>query len=174
MFTSVSDLRPLAADELAAIDRAAQEFRELWASINPPFPHVFDGTALDVKAIDYLHYEGVPAPPCGLLGATIVSAEVLRRVARLAWMTNVRGDWLLVDEFHVVIHPLARVEEIWLAGTPQFLRFGWFVVRAAIDCLGSAAPDAAANLQSLIAQLDDGTVESLENAVKLAQRALGP
>ena len=171
--TYVNILRPIAGSELEPLARAAQEFRELWASINPPFPHSFDGTAADVKAIDYLHYEGIPFPRCGLHGATLLSAEVLRRAGRLKWMSNERGDWFLVNEFRVVIHPRARVEEIWLSGVPQFLRFGWFVVRAAIDCLSGAATDAESDLLCLLAELDDGWVESLAEVLCRVREATG-
>jgi hypothetical protein len=54
---------PMPEAELAAIDRAAQAFRERWASIkSPPWPAPFDFTLTDVHTIDYMEYEGIAFP----------------------------------------------------------------------------------------------------------------
>lgn len=75
---------PIPPSELVAIETAAAEFRALWASMRPPLPHAFDFTQGDVRAIDYLQYEGIKFPECGIDGAALVCGEVLRRAAGLS------------------------------------------------------------------------------------------
>ena len=41
---------PVPADELMAVKQATVAFRDLWASIRPPWTHAFDGTVNDVRA----------------------------------------------------------------------------------------------------------------------------
>ena len=127
-------LFPLPPDDAAQIGAATAAFRDLWASIRPPWPHAFDGTLADVRAIDYLHYEGITFPPCGIEGAALVCGEVLRRAAGLRWMSSYRGDWFVASD-EVAVCPVVRVQEIYFTGTPQFGRFSWFLARAAVDCL---------------------------------------
>src|ERR671912_792242 len=79
---------PVPPEELVAVSEAADAFRKLWASIRPPWPHAFDGTVNDVRAIDYLDYEGINFPKCGIEGAALVCGEVLRRAAGLEWVTS--------------------------------------------------------------------------------------
>ncbi|HEY0008772.1 MAG TPA: hypothetical protein VGB55_08620 [Tepidisphaeraceae bacterium] len=145
---------PVPADELVAVEQAAAAFRDLWASIRPPWPHAFDGSVNDVRAIDYLHYEGIGFPKCGVEGAALVCGEVLRRAARLEWVCSYRGDWFVAspedDWPGVAICPVVRVHEVQFAGTPQFGRFMWFLSRAAIDCVPVASADAEADLRKLL------------------------
>jgi hypothetical protein len=145
---------PVPPEELAAVDEAADAFRTLWASIRPPWPHAFDGTVNDVRAIDYLHYEGIRFPTCGIDEAALVCGEVLRRAARLEWVCSHRGDWFVAspedDWPAIAICPVVRVHEVQFADTPQFGRFMWFLSRAALDCLPSANTDAEVELRKLI------------------------
>lgn len=152
-------------EELSAVANAIEQFRRLWTSIRPPWPHAFDGTAKDVRAVDYLQYEGIGFPECGIEGATLVCGEVLRRAAGLQWVKSYRGDWLLVADdgiARLVINPLARVEEIEFARVPPDGRFSWFIVRAAVDCFPWARPEAQADLRSLVSELDDGELDDME------------
>lgn len=89
---------PMPEAELAAIDRAAQAFRERWASIqSPPWPAAFDFTLTDVHTIDYMEYERIAFPECGTDGAVIICAEVVRRAAQLQWFMSYRGEWILAE-----------------------------------------------------------------------------
>ncbi len=129
------DLFPLAAGELARIENATLAFCDLWARIKPPWPHNFDGTYEDVRAIDYLDYEGVAFPDCGIEGAALVCGEVLRRAANLQWKSDYCGDWYITSSYGIAICPVTRVHEFFYAGIPQFGKFLWFVSQAALDCL---------------------------------------
>lgn len=157
------------ADELVIVEQAIAAFRDLWTSICPPWFHVFDGTVKDVRAIDYLEYEQIEFPSCGVEGAALVCGEVLRRAARLEWVRSHRGDWFVAsaeDEWPgVAICPLVRVHEVQFGGTPQFGRFMWFLSRSALDCL-ALAPDleTEADLRELVT-VDADYVRGLESAI---------
>src|SRR4051812_15336666 len=88
---------PVPEEELKQIESAAAQFRELWTSIRPPFRQGFDYMVKDVLAIDYLHYEGINFPKCGVEGAALVCGEVLRRAAGLEWVCTYRGDWFIAS-----------------------------------------------------------------------------
>src|SRR5688572_26222463 len=137
---------PIPPEELVAVSQAADAFRKLWASIRPPWPHAFDGTVNDVRAIDYLHYEGIGFPRCGIEGAALVCGEVLRRAARLEWVTSYRGDWFVASPEElwpgIAVCPVVRVHEVQFAAAPQFGRFMWFLSRAALDCLPFVSSEA--------------------------------
>lgn len=157
---------------LARIPRAADQFRERWASIRPPWGCDFDGTVHDVRAIDYLQYEGIEFPSSGLEGAGLIAGEVLRRAAGLAWVVSSDRNWYLSthEDVHpgVVVCPLVRVREIEFAGVPQCGRFMKFLVRAAVDCL-PFVDDAARSALGEILRFDDGYVEELADAVRQAR-----
>lgn len=161
----------LSAEELRPVREAGDEFRIRWAAINPPWPHSFDGTVKDALAIDYLHYEGLEFPKCGIEGAALVCGEVLRRSARLEWVCSHRGNWVLASPedmwSQVVISPLARVDEIQFAGTPQFGRFSRFLVRAAIDAFPFVASGAQDDLRQLVVELHgEDEIVALETALQ--------
>lgn len=164
------------ADELVEVDHAIAAFRDLWASIRPPWPHAFDGTANDVRALDYIHYEGIPLPNCGIDGAALVCGEVLRKAAQLEWVRSHRGDWYVAtseDKWPAIaICPIVRVHELWFSGTPQFGRFTQFVSRAALDCFPYASPETEVALRELL-KLGDEDIDSLERTIK-TWRSVGP
>jgi hypothetical protein len=164
---------PIPLEELAAVEEAAAAFGRLWTSIGPPWPHAFNGTVNDVRAIDYLDYEGIGFPQCGVEGAALVCGEVLRRAARLQWVCSYRGDWFVAspedDWPRVAICPVVRVHELEFAGVPRDGRFMWFLSRAALDCLAVAAADAEADLRNLLVFGDD-YVHELERTVDALRR----
>src|SRR6476660_1152832 len=130
--------RTVSPADIPDLIQATEEFGKLWGSMKFPWHPSMDGTANDIQAIDYLHYEGIGFPPCGIGGATLVAAEVIRRAARIEWVRAHDGELYRADAdpSYVVICPRSRVEEIQLAGIPQFGRFAHFAVRAEIDCYG--------------------------------------
>lgn len=147
------------------VEQATAAFSDLWASIRPPWPHTFDGTVNDVRAIDYLHYGGIAFPKCGIEGAALVCGEVLRRAAVLEWVCSYRGDWYIASPEGnwpaIAICPIVRVHELEFAGTPQFGRFMRFFSRAALDCLAFAIPESEAALRVILAFAEED-VESLQ------------
>ncbi|HEX8913881.1 MAG TPA: hypothetical protein VF796_16145 [Humisphaera sp.] len=168
--------RPPTDDELLALPLAAEAFRRQWASMTrPPFSAAFDGSPADVRALDYLDYEGFPLPPCGLEGAALVCGEVLRRAAGLHWVMSHRGDWFLATEECAVpglaICPLARVQEIVFGWTPQFGRFAWAVARAALDCLRVADEAHAPAVLRLLDNDDEGPVPGIEASIERVRSA---
>ena len=56
---------PATAHQLGAVRAAQDEFRVYWESIRPLFPCAFEGSGIDVDALDYLDCEGLPYPSCG-------------------------------------------------------------------------------------------------------------
>lgn len=130
---------PPSPDDLAAVAAAAKLYRDHWASIRPPFPAAFDGSMADVRALDYLAYEGVDAPGGGIEPAAMVCGEVLRRAAGLEWTISYRGHWFVAsrdDAFHdIAICPLARLHEIECGGRRGATMHTWFIQKAAFDCL---------------------------------------
>jgi hypothetical protein len=132
--------------ELAAIARAAEQFRQKWKSIRPPWPAELDGTVTDVHAIDYLEYESIEFPACGIDGAALLCGEVLRRAGCLEWVITYRGDWMLVTpKDHappIAICPSTRVLELEYGAGPQFGKYLWFLHQMALQCLASVVPEA--------------------------------
>ncbi len=140
-------------EDLAKVASAQAEFREHWASFKAmPFAAPFDGTITDVEAIDYLQYEGLGLPACGVDGAALVSGEVSRRAAGMKWMIDHRGHWLLVDCQwpRVVIDPLARILELEIADEPQFEKYETFLLRAVTDYFLQFKPEHRAAVRELI------------------------
>ena len=67
------EFEPATEDDLAEVERAADEFRSAWASRRSmPFPAPFDGGPGDVRALDYLDYESLAYPPGGVAAAAAV------------------------------------------------------------------------------------------------------
>ena len=162
-------LRRAEPTDLAAVTSAQAAFRKRWARINPPWPCAFDGAMTDVEAIDYLHYEGLTFPECGVAEAALVCGEVLRRAAGLGWYLGYEdGTWYVAgDEWPApVVCPIARIREIEYAGVPQYGRFVWFLCKAGLDLLPLASPNAAPQLRGLLnAHFDAGVIRQAEGAL---------
>ena len=65
------------AAELAVVKDAQAAFSERWESIRPPFQARFNGGIDDVRALDYMDYEGIEFPAPGLERAALVCGEVV-------------------------------------------------------------------------------------------------
>lgn len=87
-------------------------------------------------------------------------------------MRGNRGNWYVTspkaDWPRVAICPIVRVHEIYVAGTPQFGRFAWFLSCAALDCVGFADAELKDRLQLLV---HDG--DYLKH-LQITLRELGP
>jgi hypothetical protein len=126
-------------DDLRTVAAAAKLYRDRWASIRPPFPAAFDGSMSDVRALDYMAYEGIDVPGGGIEPAAMVCGEALRRAAGLEWVISYRGDWFVASGDmalrDIAICPLARLHEIECGGRRGAGMYTWFIQKAAFDCL---------------------------------------
>jgi hypothetical protein len=132
---------PAPPEELAKVAEAADAFRRFWGRINPqPFPCKFDGTSEDVRALDFLAYEGIgygemaSDQRSGIERAALVCGEVLRRAAGFEWVISYRGDWMVAphedDGIPFAFCPLARLHEAECA--VGWGRHGWVVEQGAL------------------------------------------
>lgn len=141
-------------EQLAAVTAAQEAFRAKCASIRLPFGAEFDGTIEDVHAVDYMEYEGLDFPACGLEAAAFVCGEVLRRAAGLEWVISYRDGWFVASENEarspVVICPLARLHELECSGVPQFGKHLWFLQEAAFECLLRCGPERETTIRELL------------------------
>jgi hypothetical protein len=130
---------PMPEEELAAIERAASAFRERWASVkNAPWPAAFDFTLNDVHTIDYMEYEGLKFPDCGMDGAVLIVAEVVRRAAQIRWYMSYRGEWILADKNSFggfAVAPRARFHEYECGRGTQFDNYLNLMAELAIECV---------------------------------------
>jgi hypothetical protein len=132
--------------ELTCVATAAAEYRAVWASMKePPFAALFNNSVTDIRALDYLHYEGFDDPPCGIEGAALVCGEVLRQAAGLVWIIDHDGNWFIATPENewpaFVLCPLIRLREIQFARTPQFGRYDLWLTRAVMDNLSTRGND---------------------------------
>jgi hypothetical protein len=128
--------------------------------IQPPFPATFDGTLTDIRALDYMNYEGIGFPQGGIEVAALVCGEVLRHAAGLEWVISYRGDWFVASpedrEPTIAICPLARLHEIECGGGPRgYGMYTWFIEKAAFDCLLGCEPESERALRALLESRDD-------------------
>lgn len=156
-------------DDLAAVAAASKLYRDHWASIRPPFPASFDGSIADVRALDYMAYEGVDAPGSGIEPAAMVCGEVLRLAAGLDWVVSYRGDWFVASgddaSCEIAICPLARLREIECGGRRGAMMHMWFIQQAAFDCLLLLEGDEERRVREIIANTG-AYLESVERTLE--------
>lgn len=125
-------------DELVVVAKAAKLYRDHWASIRPPFIATFDGSMADVRALDYLDYEGINVPGAGIESAAMVCGEVLCRTLGLEWVISYRGDWFVASEEEswpeIALCPLARLHEFECNGRGKPSIYSQLIWEAAFDC----------------------------------------
>src|SRR5258705_12572437 len=106
---------PASNTQLAAVEDACREFRAHWRSFDHmPFNCEFVGTLEDVRALDYLGYEGLGYPASYLSGAALVWGRVLEQQLGMSWATGYNGEALLVHDApgnRITVWPFARVLE---------------------------------------------------------------
>jgi hypothetical protein len=128
------------AQDLAAIEQAAAEYRSFWSSFpSMPFPAPFNGGIEDIDALDYLDYEGLGGPPGGIEAAALTWGQVLAHQTGLQWVRcSIGGLWLRAEDpacGAVSLWPLARVAEIQSRSSPQFDKFEVLTERVLRECL---------------------------------------
>jgi hypothetical protein len=164
-------------EELAPLGDALRAFRERWASIRPPFPATFDGTIADVRALDYMDYEGIDSPRPGIEAPAMICGEVIRRAAGLEWVISYRGDWFIASPEEsrpaIAVCPLARLHEIECGGGPRSGKHLWLVQRAAFECLLLRGPEREAAIRELLDVGGEylGRMEETLEALRLSDRS---
>jgi hypothetical protein len=168
---------PTSPEEIASIEDTLRAFREAWASIRPPFPAAFDGTLADVRALDYMDYEGIDFPQPGIESPALICGEVLRRAAGLEWVISYRGDWFVASPEDrwpaVAICPLARLHEAECNGAPQFGKYLWLVQRAAFECLLICGLERAPMIRELL-DVEGEYLEGVERTLEALRRPSRP
>ncbi|WZO97492.1 hypothetical protein EP7_004528 [Isosphaeraceae bacterium EP7] len=134
------EFTPATQDDLAGVDRAAAEFCALWESLRsmPWFGEPFGGGLGDIRALDYLDYEGIGYPPGGVSAAALVWGRVLARQTGLEWARcSLGGLWLWSDVSNggLAVWPLARVGEAQARFFPQFGKYAALTERVLGECL---------------------------------------
>src|SRR5688500_1042237 len=124
---------PTSEDDIARIEAARAEFRDHWRTFrNMPFECDFDGGDDDVRALDYLDYEGLGYPKSDIEGASLVWGGVLASNVGMKWVLSYRGDLLLTLDSpgnRLTVWPFARVLESRERSLPQFERYHWLLVQ---------------------------------------------
>jgi hypothetical protein len=133
------NISPASDSQLTAVSSACKEFREHWRLLeHMPFPCEFVGTLDDIRALDYLEYEGCGYPASYLTGAALVWGHVLKEQLRMSWSSGYNGEQLLVHDApgnRITVWPFARVLEAQERSLPQFGRYAWLLDRVLRDCL---------------------------------------
>jgi hypothetical protein len=125
--------RPATFDDLEPVRSALAEFRTHWTvtipTLHEQVPCPFDGRPEDVDAIDYLDYEGLDYPPCGVAGAALVWGNVLAANGPFPWFVDGQGGLVLRLEGipSIVIWPFGRVWESQNGGFPQDGKYAWLL-----------------------------------------------
>jgi hypothetical protein len=155
------------AKDLAAVQQAQAEFRKLWSQMqHPPFAAAFTGEATEIRAMDYLHYEGFADPPCDTEGAALVWGEVLRQAADMHWVMSYRGDLMLAStDEDTVIWPFPRAFEVRRRSIPQFDKYQWAMEQAIVELILCVVPDETKHrLFSLIPPKEDGYSQTIADS----------
>jgi len=130
---------PASDTQIAAVENARREFRAHWLSFKRmPFPCEFHGTLDDIRALDYLDYEGLGYPASYLNGAALVWGHVLQQQLGMSWVADSVGNLLLkhdVPGSRITIWPYARVLEVQERSLPQFEKYAWILDAVIRDCL---------------------------------------
>jgi hypothetical protein len=139
----------------AAVVAAGDAFRSFWKSIgNPPYRAEFDGGPDDIRALDFLIYEGIGYGPCKDEQAALVCGEVLRRAAGFEWVVSNHGEWVVSTREGTfpsfAFCPVARLRECWYGAGPQFDKHAWVVEQGALACLLFVDPEFESGVRDLI------------------------
>lgn len=125
--------------QLSEVQKALDEFRAHWHSFSSkPLFGGFNGTLEDVRALDYLDYEGLGYPPSGISGASLVWGNVLACHLAMSWVTDSDGHLLLrhdVPGSYITVWPYARVLEVQERSQPQFQKYAWILKGVIRDLL---------------------------------------
>lgn len=131
-------VRPATSQELEAVRTARKEFRACWESIRPIFPCAFDGTAVDIDALDYLDYEGLNYPDSSHAGASLVWGNVVATQMPFHWFFDeeLGGLVLRSQGSELTIWPFGRVYESQRSAETQFDRYRRLLEWVILQSLG--------------------------------------
>ncbi len=146
--------RSPSGSELEGLRAAVSEFKAHWKSFSTLWHCTFEGTVEDIRALDYLDYEGIGYPGSGVAGAALVWGNVLEKSGPFRWLIDdCLGSLVLVPASgfsEIVIWPFGRVYEI-QNGYTQFGKYRWLLEEVVVHCLGnSMEEDDVAMLVELI------------------------
>ncbi len=163
-------LQPATPNELESVNTALAEFRAHWESIQPPFICLFDGSLDDIRALDFLDYEGLPYPACGESGAALVWGNVVAAQTPFRWFFDdeLGGLVLLPPDVSFVIWPFGRVYESRRSCEPQFGKYRWLLDWVLVNCLGHRLLDLddERRLVALLATEEPGTIRFFERTME--------
>lgn len=164
-------MRPATPHELEAVRAAMDEFRAHWESIRPIFPCSFDGSGVDIDALDYLDYEGLSYPDSGQAGAALVWGNVIATQMPFGWFFDDELGSLVLRprgrERELTIWPFGRVYESQRSAETQFDKYRrlleWVVLQSLAR--GIVGDDDRPSLLGLLRDEDSGLVRSVEYAL---------
>ena len=163
-------LRPANPNELESVHNALAEFRARWETIRAPFSCLFDGSLDDIRALDFLDYEGLPYPACGESGAALVWGNVVASQTPFRWFFDdeLGGLVLRPPEEPFVIWPFGRVYESLRSGEPQFGKYRWLFDWVLVHCVGHRLLDLEEErrLVALLATEEPGTIRFIERTME--------
>ena len=144
-------------DGLLRVMLACDSFRRHWAKFRAmPHAPTFEGVPDDIRALDYLIYEGLDYPEGDIEDAALVWGNVLAQQAGFRWVCSYQGDLLLrwgeLDPYVMgaAIWPYGRLLEADAGGVPMAERFGRMTWQVVASCLANDPdPGLVANLRLL-------------------------
>lgn len=155
---------PATDDDLLRVMLACDALRQHWAKFRAmPYEGKFEGEVKDIRAIDYLAYEGLDFRKGEEPEVALVWGNVLAHQVGFDWHCSYRGDLVLVwgepgeDRYEAAIWPTARVLEARIrGGIPTSEFFAWLTRRLIAGCLDqSSNPKFVSALLRLKGQIFD-------------------
>jgi len=130
-------LRLASAAECSGVASAVRAFRDHWASFPTLWECPFAGTPEDIRALDYLRYEGLGYPDLGFAGAALVWGNVLATSGPFRWRADDSTGYLVLspgreEPTTPIVWPYGRVFESELRGPVTFQRL---TARVVAECL---------------------------------------
>ncbi len=170
---------PATADQLEAVRAAQDEFRVYWESIRPLFPCAFEGSGIDVYALDYLDYEGLPYPSCGQAGAALVWGNVIATQMPFRWFfdEDLGGLVLRSKEKGLTIWPFGRVYESQRSAETRFDKYRRLLDWVILQSLGLqlVGDDYRPRMLALVGGDESGFAQFVEHALaRLRELRGGP
>ena len=162
-------VRPATPHELGAVRAAQDEFRAHWESIRPLFPCAFEGTGVDIDALDYLDYEGLPYPNSGQAGASLIWGNVIATQMPFRWSfdEDLGGLVLRSKEGGLTVWPFGRVYESRRGAETQFDKYRRLLEWVILQSLGLhlLGDEDRLRLLALLGGEDSGLAQSVAYAL---------
>ncbi len=162
-------LRPATPRDLEAVQAARDAFRAHWESIRPIFPCAFDGTGVDIDALDYLDYEGLRYPVSGQAGASLIWGNVIATQMPFNWLfDDDLGSLVLRSrERGFTVWPFGRVYESQRSAETQFDKYRRLLEWVILQSLGLhlLGDEDRLRLLALLGGEDSGLAQSVAYAL---------